>query len=142
MQMTTYVTRKVSRMFPLEMCSLRNLGVAYPTRVSLRMGLERLEKLGVAGIQFFLERALSASFNTDSEVDDSDFVLSIYSCALFWASVNSLSNCSIPLPTFFRLDQSPRREYSSERFSIIRKAASNTKSRFSHPFCTSLRLGG
>ena len=29
-----------------------NLGVAYASRVSLRVGLKRLEKLGVAGIQF------------------------------------------------------------------------------------------
>ena len=32
--------------------ALLNLGVAYASCVSLRMGLERLEKLGVARIQF------------------------------------------------------------------------------------------
>ena len=32
--------------------ALLNLGVAYASRVSPRVGLDRLEKLGVAGIQF------------------------------------------------------------------------------------------
>ena len=118
----------------------RNFTTNVPKILDLKSSSEQIfsRKLSLGAPASCPSRTLSLVLS----LEDSDFVLSSYSFALFCASVNSFSSCSISLPSFLPLYRSPTREYSSERFSIPHIAFSRAVSSFRHSSCASIRLGG